>query len=421
MGRPGRRATGRRAWRQPSLLAWARGPAGPGVHGRRLHHRRAGPDGRGPRRPRPAAARSTYGDVRGTAAGAGGRRRELDRWPNDQARVRGRLAARAAGGFVPQGLVVDGRDGVGQRIRRHRAPVGLAALPPSSRYDVRTGERLDRRRPGGRPGGRARPGRVPARRRAGRRRARAVAGGDRPALAARPRHAGGGAGVGAAAAAARVVRAASTAEGRLGIGRWHPRLRGPGATGSTPTRCWRSPALDLTEDAGRRAHGRRRAATQGAVWAQALGRCARARGSPRPSPAAGSWSARSRRRGVRAGAEGMDLVGSTRLWVVSESGLAALPGAGGARWCRSCSPSTPSGVRRPGRSRSCTAVSVRPRRRNAERPASGAGRAGRRTVAAAGAWRLRSAGLAVQRCACGRAGRTSSSRAGRGRCAGSSW
>jgi len=263
-----------------------------------------------------------FDDVRGTPPSYL-ERQELDRFPNDHAMCAG-LWLHTGHGFVPQGVAVDhgtawvsGFDGDAPLHERYCLV---------ERYDVRTGERLDRLDP--------------------------VAGqvGEREPL--KCRHGGGlvldGHGlwlvetsrlwlidpdtldvqrVWALAPPLRGSFALSDGHGRLGVGRWHPRRAGQ-VDWFDPAALLASSALDITP-AMSSGHTGAPPSTQGAVWA--------ALGGGRPAP----WFARSvtrcgmlvgpdgtRRRAFVPGAEGMDLVGRS-LWVVSESGTEHYQGLGG--------------------------------------------------------------------------------------------
>ena len=255
-----------------------------------------------------------YRDVRGTPP-RWLATRTLDRWPNDEHVCAG-VWLRTAGGFVPQGVAVEGRhawvsgfDGT--------APVG-SRLCAVERYDVRTGERLDRVAPVA--------GRVGLR---------------EPVVC---RHGGGlvsdGHGLWLVETdrlwlldpeTLDVVRAWALVPplrgsfavhddaGRLGIGRWHPRRRAQ-VDWFDADALVSSTVLDLTE-AMADGHTVAPRATQGAAWKH------------------GAWFAKSvtrcgvlvgpfGRRGFVPGAEGMDLEGDA-LWVVSESGTRRYQEEGG--------------------------------------------------------------------------------------------
>lgn len=249
---------------------------------------------------------------------------DLDRFPNDHAVCAG-VWLRTGRGFVPQGVVVEGGtawvSGFDGNAPLHYRYCQL------ERYDVRTGERLDRLAPVA--------GRV----------------GDRDPLNCR--HGGGLVRddhglwlvetsrlwlidpdtldveqVWALAPPLRGSFSLLDDRGRIGIGRWYPH-RPAQVDWFDTDRIVASGVLDisLAMSAGRTAAPR---GTQGGVWA-ALG------GAP-----PGAWFAQSvtrcgvlvgpRGAGRRAfvpGAEGMDLVGDDSLWVVSESGTRHYQDLGG--------------------------------------------------------------------------------------------
>lgn len=239
----------------------------------------------------------------------------LDRWPNDE-HVCAAVWLRTAGGFIPQGVVVEGRNAWVSGFDG-TAPVG-SRLCAVERYDVRTGVRLDRVAP--------------------------VAGqvGTREPVVCR--HGGGLVGdehglwlvetgrlwlldpgtLGVVRAWALVPPlrgsfAVHDDAGRLGIGRWHPRLKAQ-VDWFDADALVASPVLDLSESMAD-GHTVAPRATQGAAWAR------------------GPWFAKSvtrcgvlvgpfGRRGFVPGAEGMDLEGDA-LWVVSESGTRRYQEEGG--------------------------------------------------------------------------------------------
>lgn len=250
--------------------------------------------------------------------------KRLDRFPNDHAVCAG-LWLRTGHGFVPQGVVVEdgtawvsGFDGNAPLHSRYCL---------IERYDVRTGDRLDRLDP--------------------------VAGqvGDRDPL--KCRHGGGLVRdqhglwlvetsrlwlidpetlevdrVWALAEPLRGSFALIDGEDRLGVGRWYPHKAAQVDWFDTDALV-ASSALDIT-DAMATGSTEAPASTQGAVWA-ALG-----------DQGAAPWFARSvtrcgilvgpdgtRRRAFVPGAEGMDLVGEDSLWVVSESGTRHYQDQGG--------------------------------------------------------------------------------------------
>lgn len=248
----------------------------------------------------------------------------LDRFPNDHAVCAG-VWLRTGRGFVPQGVVVEGGtawvSGFDGNAPLHYRYCQL------ERYDVRTGERLDRLAPVA--------GRV----------------GDRDPLNCR--HGGGLVRddhglwlvetsrlwlidpdtldveqVWALAPPLRGSFSLMDDRGRIGIGRWYPH-RPAQVDWFDTDRIVASGVLDITlaMSAGRTAAPR---GTQGGVWA--------ALGGGRP----GAWFAQSvtrcgvlvgpRGAGRRAfvpGAEGLDLVGDDSLWVVSESGTRHYQDLGG--------------------------------------------------------------------------------------------
>lgn len=248
-------------------------------------------------------------DVRGTPPRwLGGK--ALDRWSNDE-HVCAAIWLRTAGGFVPQGVVVEGRDAWVSGFDG-TAPVG-SRLCAVERYDVRTGERLARVAPVA--------GHVGLR---------------EPVLC---RHGGGLVAdehglwlveterlwlldpatleverAWALLAPLRGSFAVHDDEGRLGIGRWHPRLKGR-VRWFDVDELVGSRKLDLTEDLTEDladGHSVAPRATQGAAFdrqpwfAKSVTRC---------GVLVGPFG----RRGFVPGAEGMDLDGDI-LWVVSESG-----------------------------------------------------------------------------------------------------
>jgi hypothetical protein len=246
-----------------------------------------------------------YRDVRG-APPRWLARKALDRWPND-ADVCAAVWLRTAGGFIPQGVVVEGRDAWVSGFDG-TAPVG-SRLCAVERYDVRSGELLDRLAPVA--------GRVGAR---------------EPVVC---RHGGGLVGdehglwlvetdrlwlldpgtleVERAWALVPPLRGSFALHddaGRLGIGRWHPRLQAQ-VDWFDADAIVASAVLDLTEEMAD-GHTVAPRATQGAAWtrgpwfAQSVTRC---------GVLVGPFG----RRGFVPGAEGMDLEGDA-LWVVSESG-----------------------------------------------------------------------------------------------------
>lgn len=230
----------------------------------------------------------------------------LARWANDHAVCAG-VWLQTGNGFVPQGLVVEGRTAWVSGLDAD-ARVG-SRYCAVERYDVRTGEQLARFAPV--------TGQV----------------GDRPPVFCR--HGGGlvadehglwlveterlwlldpdTLGVRRAWALLPPLRgsfAVHDDEGRLGIGRWHPRLKAQvdwfDAGGLVA-----SAALDLTE-AMADGHTVAPRATQGAAYERAPWF---AKSVTRCGVLVGPFG----RRGFVPGAEGMDLDGDT-LWVVSESG-----------------------------------------------------------------------------------------------------
>ena len=231
---------------------------------------------------------------------------DLARWPNDHAVCAG-VWLRTGTGFVPQGLVVeDGTAWVSGLAAS--APVG-SRYCAVERYDVRTGEQEARLSPV--------TGQV----------------GERPPVLCR--HGGGLVAdehglwlveterlwlldrgtleVERAWALVPPLRgsfAVHDDEGRLGIGRWHPRRKAQ-VDWFDVDALMGSGSLDLTEDLAD-GHSVAPRATQGAAFdrrpwfAKSVTRC---------GVLVGPFG----RRGFVPGAEGMDLDGDT-LWVVSESG-----------------------------------------------------------------------------------------------------
>ena len=248
----------------------------------------------------------------------------LARFPNDHAVCAG-LWLRTGRGFVPQGVVVDGRtawvsgfDGnarVGSRFCR------------VERVDLRTGRRLAALDP--------------------------VSGqvGDRPTVGCR--HGGGLAldehglwlvettrlwlidpesmevdRVWALLPPLRGSFALVDDDGRLGVGRWYPQHTAQVDWFDTDALA-ASSVVDLTPELAADSTPAP-SATQGAVWAALAGRPAApwfARSVTRCGILVGADSAR--RRGFVPGAEGMDLVGEDTLWVVSESGTRHYQDQGG--------------------------------------------------------------------------------------------
>jgi hypothetical protein len=255
----------------------------------------------------------SWADVRGTPP-TYLERDELDRFPNDHAVCAG-VWLRTGRGFVPQGVAVRGRQAWvsgfdGDAPLHHRYCV-------LERYDVRTGELLDRLDPVA--------GRV----------------GDRDPLSCR--HGGGlvrdahglwlietsrlwlidpgTLDVRRVWALADPLRGSFSlhADGRLGIGRWYPH-RAAQVDWFDTDEIVASGALDITP-AMSTGHTAAPRSTQGGVWAALGGRRAAAwfaQSVTRCGILAGPEG--SRRHAFVPGAEGMDLVGDHTLWVVSESG-----------------------------------------------------------------------------------------------------
>ncbi|GAB6986891.1 hypothetical protein [Nocardioides pyridinolyticus] len=271
----------------------------------------AGCTAAGPQPPPEDRAASTscgpldYRDVRGTPP-RWLEKLALDRWPNDEHVCAG-VWLRTGNGFVPQGLVVEGRtawvSGLAASARVSRRYCAV------ERYDVRTGDQEARLAPV--------TGQV----------------GQRPSVSCR--HGGGLVAdehglwlveterlwlldpdtldVERAWALLPPLRgsfAVHDDEGRLGIGRWHP-WRKAQVDWFDVDELVGSGTLDLSEDLADR-HSVAPRATQGAAFdrqpwfAKSVTRC---------GVLVGPFG----RRGFVPGAEGMDLDGDT-LWVVSESG-----------------------------------------------------------------------------------------------------
>lgn len=305
MGRPGRRGTGRLAC--PQTIGWLLALALL-VAGCTAANPGAPPDQRA------GCGPLSFDDVRGTPP-AYLEKDELDRFPNDHAVCAG-VWLRTGHGFVPQGVVVEGGTAWVSGFDGD-APLHYRYCLVE-RYDVRTGERLDRLDPVA--------GRV----------------GDRDPLNCR--HGGGLVRdrhglwlietsrlwlidpdtldvqrVWALAPPLRGSFSLIDADGRIGIGRWYPH-RAAQVDWFDTDEIVASGALDITP-AMSTGHTAAPRSTQGGVWAPLGGR------------RAGAWFAQSvtrcgvlagpdgaRRRAFVPGAEGMDLVGDDSLWVVSESG-----------------------------------------------------------------------------------------------------
>lgn len=264
-----------------------------------------------------------YDDVRGRPP-AYLEQAVLDRFPNDHA-VCAAVWLRTGQGFVPQGVVVDGRSAWVSGFDGN-APLHYRYCIVE-RVDLRTGKRLDRLDP--------------------------VAGqvGDRDPL--KCRHGGGLVRdehglwlvetsrlwlidpetldvdrVWALAEPLRGSFALIDGDGRLGVGRWYPHRAGQVDWFDTDALV-ASSALDVTAAVATGTTPAPRS-TQGAVWGEL--------GASGP----GAWFAQSvtrcgvlvgpegtRRRAFVPGAEGMDLAGANSLWVVSESGTRHYQDLGG--------------------------------------------------------------------------------------------
>ncbi|MGY2700508.1 hypothetical protein [Nocardioides sp. HB32] len=265
----------------------------------------------------------TFDDVRGTPP-TYLEKEELDRFPNDHAVCAG-VWLRTGHGFVPQGVAVAGRSAFVSGFDGNAPLHERYCLV--ERYDVRTGELLDRLDP--------------------------VAGqvGDRDPLTCR--HGGGLVRdshglwlvetsrlwlidpetldvehVWALGPPLRGSFSLTDDRGRLGIGRWYP-TRPAQVDWFDTDEIVASGALDITPEMSS-GHTDAPRSTQGGVWAALAGQ------------PAGAWFAQSvtrcgvlggpegtRRRAFVPGAEGMDLVGSRSLWVVSEAGTRHYQDLGG--------------------------------------------------------------------------------------------
>ena len=175
-------------------------------------------------RPRPALTQSGCGpqsfrEIRGRVPRY--LARKLDHFPNDDALCDGLWLPRAQANFTPQGLAVDGQTAY---VSGYDGGGGLGTrFCRVQRVDLRSGRFLTEVGPVDGAVGTRTTCDLPTRRRSAARPPRAVAGGDRPTVAARCGHAAGRARVGTDRAGPRLVRGARRR--RTAGSRWLPPWR----------------------------------------------------------------------------------------------------------------------------------------------------------------------------------------------------